>query len=261
MKNTILKHLPREFPWADRLHCYESLPSTNTLAKELAESGCPTGTVVIAGSQSAGRGRMGRSFSSPNGCGLYFSLVLRTGGKIPMHLTCAAGVAAAKAVEKVCGFRPGLKWINDLCFGNRKLGGILTEGAPLGEDPYFVVGIGINCRTPKDGYPEAIKEIATSLSDACGKDVSPESLAAALMEELFLVSETLETEKAGIMAFYEENCITLGKEIQVIKGDSVRPAKAISLDENGGLMVEYPDGTQETVNSGEVSVRGMYGYL
>ena len=260
MKNKILSLLPENFPWRDRICCYEETSSTNTVAKELAEAGCPEGTVVIAGRQSAGRGRMGRSFSSPRGCGLYFSVVLRPEG-IPMHLTCAAGVAAVKAVEKVCGIRPGIKWINDLCFETRKLGGILTEGAPLGKDPYFVVGIGINCRTPEDGYPEEIKNIATSLSRVCGKEISPEEMAAALIQELFTISQTLETEKSNIMSYYEENCITLGKDIQVIRGDTRRPAKAISVTEDGALAVQYDDGSRETVNSGEVSVRGMYGYL
>lgn len=261
MKNKILSLLPGDFPWQDRLYYYEELSSTNTLAKELAEAGCKSGTVVIAGRQSAGRGRMGRRFSSPEGCGLYLSVVLRPEGEVPMHLTCAAGVAAANAVEKVCTIRPGIKWINDLCYERRKLGGILTEGAPLGEHPYFVVGIGINCRTPKEGFPEEIAKIATSLSDVCGEDVAPEKLAAALILELFCMEKTLYSEKSSIMAKYSEDCLTLGKDVQVIRGDKVRPAKALCLTGDGALVVRYSDGTEEAVNSGEVSVRGMYGYL
>lgn len=261
MKEKILSYLPGDYPWQDRLHCYESLSSTNTLAKKLVEEGCPTGTVVIASAQTAGRGRMGRQFASPEGCGLYLSFVLRHQGQVPMHLTCAAGVAAVQAVEKVCRIRPSIKWINDLCWEKRKLGGILTEGCPQGENPYFVVGIGINCRTPEGGYPPEIASVAASLSDVCGRDISPAVLAAALLQELQKMTETLFSEKEEIMTAYKENCITLGKDIQVIGGDTVRCAKAVDLSEDGALVVEYPDGSRQAVQSGEVSVRGMYGYL
>lgn len=261
MKDACFKQLPQDFPWRDRLHFYDTLPSTNTRAKELAEAGCPTGTVVMAASQTAGRGRMGRRFASPGACGLYLSVVLRPQGALPMHLTCAAGVAAMEAVKKTCGIRPGLKWINDLCWENRKLGGILTEGSLQGANPYLVVGIGINCRTPDQGYPEEIAQIAVSLSEACGEDVDPGKLAGALLVQLEKMWRDLFCRKDDLMASYRDNCITLGKEIQVIRGECVRPGKALTLSDDGALLVEYPDGSQELVNSGEVSVRGMYGYL
>ena len=134
MKEHILSYLPKGHPWAEHVHYYPITDSTNIRAKELAIQGAPNGTVCIAGSQSGGKGRMGRSFHSPEGSGLYFSLILRPNCKPQelMHLTCAVAVAACDAVETLCGSRPQVKWINDLVAGNKKLGGILTE---LSVDP------------------------------------------------------------------------------------------------------------------------------
>ena len=129
MKEKILSHLPAECPWRDTLHWYSRTDSTNTQAKKLAKQGAPQGTVLVAGNQSAGRGRMGRSFQSPDGQGVYLSVILRPNCAPAelMHLTCAVGVAMINAVETVCSIRPQLKWINDLVIGSKKLGGILTE--------------------------------------------------------------------------------------------------------------------------------------
>ncbi len=207
---------------------------------------------------------MGRTFQSPAGAGVYLSVILRPccPPEALMHLTCAAGVAMVKAVEKASGIRPQIKWINDLVIGNKKLGGILTEmSVDKGLVEYAVVGIGINCLQRKDDFHPEIADLATSLSLAAGRKIEPEILAAAMTEELSYMSNQLFTAKSQIMSDYKSNCITLGKEIQVLRSGSIRPGKAIDLDDDGGLIVEYPDGTSETVASGEVSVRGMYGYV
>ena len=264
MKEKIFNSLNAECPWRDTLHWYSTTDSTNTQAKLLAKQGAPHGTVLIAGHQTGGRGRMGRTFQSPEGKGVYLSLILRPGCKPEqlMHLTCAAGVAMVEAVEKVSGVRPQIKWINDLVVHGTKLGGILTEmSVDKGLVDYAVIGIGINCRQKEGDFPLEIASIATSLSLAAGKEILPEKLAAAMVEALWQMSLNLLTEKEQIMETYKNNCITLGKEIQVIKGDEVRPGNACDLDEDGGLWVEFPDGSRETVSSGEVSVRGMYGYV
>ena len=262
MKTEIQNYLPAECPWRDTLYWFTSIDSTNVKAKELAQAGAPEGTLVIAGSQSAGKGRMGRSFSSPEGLGLYFSLILRPACKPEdlMHLTCAVAVAACDAVEAVSGIRPGIKWINDLVLEKRKLGGILTE---LGIDPvtglvdYAIVGIGINCLHGFTDFPAELQAIATSLSMA-GKPVSPPRLAAALATALWKLELG---KKAELMARYKESCITLNQDIQLLRADRIRYGKAVDLDKNGCLVVEFPDGVRETVGSGEASVRGMYGYL
>ena len=116
MRQRILDQLPSDHPWRERIQVHEVLDSTNSYAKELARQGAAEGTVVIAGHQTAGRGRLGRSFHSPKNTGLYFSLILRPDCPADqlMHLTCAAAVASCDAVERACGLRPGIKWINDL---------------------------------------------------------------------------------------------------------------------------------------------------
>lgn len=264
MKENIRAYLDAECPWRDTLHWYPVIDSTNTRAKQLAAEGAPHGTVLIAGHQTVGRGRMGRDFHSPEGCGVYLSVILRPScpPEQLMHLTCAAGVAMLEAVEKASGIRPKLKWINDLVIGSKKLGGILVEmTVDKGMVDYAVVGIGINCLQQQEDFHPRIRDIATSLFLSSGKPVLPERLAAAMVEALYKMSLALFSEKAWIMDVYKANCITLGKEIQVLRHDSALPGIAVDLDADGGLLVQYPDGTRETVSSGEVSVRGMYGYI
>ena len=264
MKEKILYNLPAECPWRDTLYWYPVIDSTNTQAKRLAREGAPHGTVLIADKQTGGRGRMGRTFQSPAGAGVYLSVILRPNcapGQL-MHLTCAAGAAMVDAVEAVSGVRPQIKWINDLVIGTKKLGGILTEmSVDKGMVEYAVVGIGINCRQNREDFPSEIADLATSLSTAAGKAVPPEVLAAAMVEALWKMDSVLLSEKSRLMAAYKACCITLGKDVQVIRADSLRPGRAIDLGEDGDLLVEYPDGSRELVSSGEVSVRGMYGYV
>ena len=209
---------------------------------------------------------MGRSFHSPDGTGLYFSAILRPNCDATelMHLTCAVAVAVADAIETLCGFRPGIKWINDLVWGRQKVGGILTELSLVPGSTkvaFAVVGIGINCnQTPAD-FPPELSSIATSLAMATGKPVSPAALAAALMEALSSMSATLLRNKVSIMDRYRSGCITLGQEVSLHRADTVTHAKAIGIDDDGALLVLYPDGNVAAVNSGEASVRGMYGYV
>ena len=232
----------------------------------MAKDGAPHGTVLIAGQQTGGRGRMGRSFHSPAGLGLYLSVILRPNctADALMHLTCAVAVAACRAVEQVTGFLPGIKWINDLVAGKQKLGGILTElsvDPTTGKVAYAIVGIGINCNHTEQDFPLQLRQIATSLLSVTGKPVSAARLAGAMVCRLQEMDQTLLSEKAAIMADYSENCITLGQDVVVVRADQKRYGKALSLDSNGGLTVQFADGTTEIVNSGEVSVRGMYGYI
>ena len=129
MKQNILQHLSPDYPWADKFHYVPETGSTNDDLKALAKEGAPNGTVLMAGSQTGGHGRLGRSFHSPEGSGIYMSLLIRPNCAPTelMHLTCAAAAAMCDAVEDAAGLRPGIKWTNDLVHGKRKLGGILTE--------------------------------------------------------------------------------------------------------------------------------------
>ena len=181
MKNKILSQFTTECPWRDTLYWYDTVDSTNTLAKQLAKEGAAHGTVLIAGAQSAGRGRLGRSFSSPAGMGVYLSVILRPGCKPEelMHLTCAAGLAACDGVNRAAGIHPEIKWANDLVFEGRKLGGILTElgiDSATGTVAYAIIGIGINCNQAPQDFPEEISGIATSLKMITGASCSPAHL-------------------------------------------------------------------------------------
>ena len=207
---------------------------------------------------------MGRSFDSKPGMGVYLSVILRPNCRPEdlMHLTCAAGVAVCMAIEKVSGLLPGIKWINDLVWNKKKLGGILTE---LSTDPktglveYAVIGVGINCLQTE--FTGELSGIATSLSIATGKVISPDTLAAAMVNALYQVSTELLTNRTLIMNTYCSLCITLGQDILIHRDNMKFPGKAIGIDDNGALIVLLPDGQKITVNSGEVSIRGMYGYI
>ena len=266
MKEKILSCLSRPCPWSETLHWYDCVGSTNTLAKELAAQGAPHGTVLVAGAQSQGRGRMGRSFLSPPDTGVYLSVLLRPDcpPQALMHLTCAAAVAAAQAVEAVTGVSPKIKWINDLVMGNRKVAGILTELSMCpgtGKIDYAVIGIGINCRQKPSDFPPELAEIAGSLSMATGRDAAPAAVAAALVESLYRMDQQLLTGKREIMARYRELCLTLGREVSLLRSGEVRHGRVLDMDDDGALLVQLADGHTEWINSGEASVRGLYGYV
>lgn len=264
MKNKILSHLPGDFPW--QVHWYNTIDSTNTRAKEMATLGAPHGTVLVAGHQTQGRGRMGRSFSSPKDLGVYLSVILRPNCAAAqlMHLTCAAAVAMCDAVADAANVRPGIKWINDLVVGNKKLGGILTElSLAPGSDrvEYAIIGIGINCcQTPAD-FPEEIRGIATSLLQITEKAPDRVALAAAMIRSLREMDSRLFSQKNALMDTYRKNCITLGQDVLILRGEEKRYGTALDVDADGGLVVRFCDGATQTVDSGEVSVRGMYGYV
>lgn len=264
MKEEILTLLPEHYPWKDSLHYIPTIGSTNSQLKLLASQGAPHGTVLVAGEQTGGRGRMGRSFHSPAGTGVYLSMLLRPdcAPEQLMHLTCAVADAMVTAVEKAAGFRPGIKWTNDLVYGKRKLGGILTE---LGLDgdrlDYVIIGVGINCLQKPEDFPQDLQEMAASLSMIAGHPVPPARLAAQMMQSLYTMSTGLLTEKAAILHRYRQSCITLGSEVSLLRGNDIRHGKALDIDEDGGLLVEFSPGQVETVSSGEISVRGMYGYV
>lgn len=265
MKEQILRYVSPEYPWKDRFHWLPEVDSTNDYLKRLAVQNAPHGTVALSDHQTGGHGRRGRSFLSPPGVGLYLSILLRP--LCPpsqlMHLTCAAGVAMCNAIEASVGFRPGIKWTNDLVYSKRKLGGILTElrldAGGLVE--YAIIGIGINCCQTEQDFPPEIREVAGSLSMVTGQQVDRLRVAAAELDALYAMSTELLTGKNALLEQYRKDCITIGQEVSLVRGDEVRHGRALTVDDEGALIVCFPDGHRETVNSGEVSVRGMYGYV
>ena len=168
------------------------------------------------------------------------------------------------AVERACGLRPEIKWTNDLIHGGRKLSGILTElsiEAESGRVQYAVLGIGVNCGQKPGDFPPEVADKAGSLSMAVGGSVDRNRLAAEMIRSSEELSRTLLTEKARWMEKYRRDCMTIGKDVEVLRYDAMKKGRALGVDENGGLVVRYPDGREETVSSGEVSVRGLYGYV
>ena len=265
MEQAILHALSPDYPWRDRVHSLPEVDSTNDRLKILSAQGAPHGTAVITDHQTGGHGRRGRSFLSPPGVGIYLSMLLRP--ECPpadlMHLTCAVGVAMCDAIEKAAGFRPGIKWTNDLVSDRRKLGGILTELRldKNGNVDYAIIGIGINCCQREADFPEEIRTVAGSLAMVTGAPVDRARLAAAELEALHRMSSDRLPRKAQIMTRYRRDGITLGQEVSLVRGEEVRHGFAQGIDEDGALVVRFPDGHTEAVNSGEVSVRGMYGYV
>ena len=245
---------------------FDEVTSTNTLLKELGRQGAPAGTVIVADRQTGGRGRLGRSFLSPGGVGVYLSALIRPNCAPTelMHLTCAVAVAMCDAVDNAFGFRPGIKWTNDLVVGRKKLGGILTE---LGLDPktgrvsYAVLGIGINCGQTEEDFDESIRSMATSVQMVTGRTPDRNRLAAEMIRALEAMDRSLLCSRDAMLDRYRADCITLGKAVSIVRGDEIRRATALDIDADGGLIVRYDSGEESTVTSGEVSVRGLYGYL
>lgn len=264
MTNTILSHLPASFPWRGNIHYFNTIDSTNTEAKRQASNGAPHGTIIIAEQQCGGRGRFGRSFYSPANTGIYCSVILRPhcpAGAL-MHLTCATAVAAVDSIEATTGLRPGIKWTNDIVVESKKLGGILTELAVNGDGivEYAIIGIGINCKQASSDFPDELKNIATSIYLCTGKKFSRSALLANLLLSLEQMSRTLENSQ-HVLAQYRKDCITIGREISLIRAEELRHGRALDIDHNGSLIVQFSDGSFEAVTSGEVSIRGMYGYV
>ncbi|ETA79248.1 biotin--[acetyl-CoA-carboxylase] ligase [Youngiibacter fragilis] len=242
-----------------------SVDSTNSWLKERAEEGrAKDGTLVISKVQTGGRGRLGRSFHSPEG-GLYMSFFIRKPDmKMDTSLaTIAAAISARDAIHELCGIRPRLKWVNDVYIGDRKVGGILVEGKfdPVGRTmDHLVIGIGINVTTEE--FPEELKDIASSIVNETGIRISRSLLCARIADNLEkMLRETIE-DPEGLVEDYKGSLMYIGHEITVSSGGGVRPARLVGVDRKGGLVVRYLDAEYEVtsvISSGEVTIRGGSG--
>lgn len=263
MKDAILNALSPDYPWKDSFYWFDSVDSTNTYLKAAARQGAPHGTVAVADCQTGGKGRLGRSFQSPGGVGVYLSMLLRP--QCPpeelMHLTCAVGTAMCDALEQSSGLRPGIKWTNDLVYGRKKAAGILTELGMSPEGLYAVVGIGVNCCQGPQDFPQELRDRATSLTMETGHPIDRARVAAAMMDALYRMDAGMLTQKEAMLRRYKQDCVTLGKEISLVRGEQISHGLALDIGDNGDLIVRFSDGHVGAVSSGEVSVRGMYGYV
>ena len=266
-RESVLAHLGRTAVVGRRLDCMASIDSTNSYLKRIAADGAPDGTVAVADEQTGGRGRRGRSFSSPPGKGIYLSALLRPACAASelMTLTGFVAVAMCSAIERTAKVRPQIKWTNDLVLGGKKLCGILTELSVEGESgalQYAIPGIGVNVAQEQEDFPGELRTIATSLFLQTGRRVSRAALAAAMIEELDRLYAALRSgDTADYLARYRSDCLTIGREVQLLWRDASERVRALGVDDELGLIVRRADGREETIRTGEVSVRGLYGYV
>ncbi len=238
---------------------YKTIPSTNTALKAMAAGGAGAGLALIAAEQTAGRGRMGRSFYSPADSGLYMSLLLRPemNAAQAVRLTACAAVAAAETIGELSGREAQIKWVNDIYMDGRKVCGILTEAGIDGESAgmrYVVVGLGVNLRVPEGDFPEEIRSIAGA---AFGPEDVPElrcRLAAGILDRLW--EYAADPADPAVLEAYRRRSLLPGRKIRILlPGREPQDAEALGVNEDYSLRVRLPDGSQKDLASGEVSVR------
>lgn len=251
--------------WAGgRTVYFDATDSTNVQAKRLAEAHAPHGTLVVSDRQDGGKGRRGRSWASPSGVGIWMSLILRPeiAPSSASMLTLAAALAVREGIQEETGLSPLIKWPNDLVLNGKKICGILTEmSTELMEIQYVITGIGINVNQRE--FPPEIRDTATSLSLEAGRSFRRSSLIAAILKAFekdyaaFLKTGDLSL----LLEEYNACLVNRGKEVCILDPSGEYRAVAEGIDESGSLLVTLPDGTRREIISGEVSVRGIYGYV
>ena len=238
-----------------QVSCYDKLDSTNILAKSKAADGASEGDLTIALSQTGGRGRMGRSFYSPEGSGIYFSLVLRP--KIKAEdislITPVAAVAVARAIEDIARKSPKIKWVNDLFIDNKKVCGILSEAAFCGDGSaeYVILGIGINLLVPKSGYPEYIKSIAGSVFKR-DEAFNANELVAAIVNIFFELYADLKSENT--LEEYQKRMMLIGSNINYIQNGVQKSGSVVGIDNKFRLIIKNEKGESVYLKSGEVTI-------
>jgi BirA family biotin operon repressor/biotin-[acetyl-CoA-carboxylase] ligase len=236
-----------------RLEYRAVLGSTQDLARELAQAGAAEGTVILAGRQTAGRGRLERSWVSPGG-GIYLTVVVRPPAEHLKALVTIAGLAVARGIERVAGLETSLKWPNDVLVGGRKIGGILSESELMGQSvSYALVGIGVNVNADMVAYPERAP-LATSVMTELGREVSREALAAGILNEfeaLYLAAQAGEP----IHKEWRARLGMLGKEVRVHFGEQVEEGLAEDVDRDGNLILRQADGSRVAIAAGDVTLR------
>lgn len=246
------------------IRTYETLGSTNQEAKKLALEGLRDGTVVIANEQTAGKGRRGRSWVSPPGTGIWMTLLLRPDIQ-PQHasmVTLVAGLAVCEVIREVTGLEAEIKWPNDIVLNGKKICGLLTEmNSEIDYINFVVIGIGINVNVA--GFPDELEGIATSLLLEGGQTYERKVLVKRILErfekyyKLYLETEDLR----HMIEAYQEHCVNIGREVRVSRKNEVLIGTVKKVSDKGELIVTDDNGDERLIHSGEVSVRGIYGYV
>jgi len=242
------------------IHLFHVVDSTNDEAAALAARGALDGTVVIADAQRRGRGRMGRSWASPGGVGIYLSIILRPA--IQPHdapsLTLLGAVAVAEAIEEVTGLAAGVKWPNDLIVRGRKVGGILGEvAAEVSSLHYVVLGIGVNVNHTEESLGPEMRHIATSLRIEAGRSFDRTALIRSLCESLDRWYNCFLSEgPAPIIERLRRSCLTLGRQVVARSGDQQLCGLAVDLDHAGALLIRDADHQLHRLIAGDVTLTG-----
>ena len=262
MRMNILNQL--ETAWAGKTClCFDILDSTQEYGKKLAKDSAVHGTLIVADSQTAGKGRRGRVWQSPKGTNIAMSLCLepKLQAENAAGLTLVMALAVARGIGEITGEKAGIKWPNDIVLNSKKICGILTEMIFTDCGYVVIIGAGINVNTEQ--FPEEIKEIASSLKIETGKEISREALIASVMKyfEIYYEKYVQTEDLSSIREEYESMLVNRGKEVLVL--DPKEPYKGVAkgINAQGNLLIACEDGTEKCVSSGEVSVRGLYGYV
>ncbi len=237
-----------------KVNSYNCVDSTNNVAKAMASVGCNEGITVVAAEQTAGRGRLGRSFLSKRG-GVYFSIVLRPEKqeKDALFITVAAAVAAARAIEAVSGKKCDIKWVNDIYIGGKKVCGILAEGS----NNYVILGVGINLFAPKEGFPENLPLAGSVFSKKCNillKKAKKEQIIAEFANNLFDFYQNLRQKE--FITEYQNRSFLNGKEITYTKDGKTQKAIVMGIDDDANLVVKCGD-LEQKLSYGEIQIVGM----
>ena len=249
----------------NQIVCLDATDSTNEEIKRQASTGVREGLAVLSALQTGGKGRRGRSFSSPEG-GLYLSVLLRPDCSVGelFQITAWVAVAVCRGIFNATGLDVGIKWTNDLVVEGKKLGGILTELGMEGESGainYVAVGVGLNLTQGAEDFPPEIRDVATSLAQHMERVPQRNLLAGALLKSLDEMYVQFPTARQDYLEAYRKNCLTIGQHCQIHRhSGEISPVFAENIDQDFGLIVRHPDGKTETVTAGEVSVRGLCGY-
>ena len=255
--NSPYKNFNSQIFFGNYIHFLSSVTSTNDTAMEFAEKGCPEGTVVVADTQTRGRGRAGRLWHSPKGVNLYFTVILRPGMKLkdaPL-ITLMAAAASVQAIRKLTAVKAAIKWPNDVLVNGKKLGGILTETKVRGEYiDVAVLGIGLNVNLDVSILPDELKLLATSLFCETGRQISRFWLLDKILNSLEKWYKILLSQKHShvIIQSWKSLNITLGRQVRVETRDKTFTGKAVDIGHTGELIVQTDEGNVVKVVAGDV---------
>ncbi|WP_312575745.1 biotin--[acetyl-CoA-carboxylase] ligase, partial [Clostridium sp.] len=258
------EYLQTKYIGRNILH-YNTIDSTNKAAKSLAIEGIEEGTVIVSEEQTSGRGRLGRSWVSPKSSGIWMSIILKPNISPMMasRVTLIGAAAVHKALEEI-NIDAKIKWPNDIVLNNKKLCGILTEmSGEMDKLNYIVMGIGLNVNLDEEDFSDELKNMATSLKIEKNEHINRKELFGKILNNFEILYDEFKNHGniASTVNICRKNSLLLGKEVRVINGMKTVTVKALDLDEDGELLVEYEDKSKGKIISGEVSVRGLYGYV